>query len=139
MHDLERFRSAQERTYETALAELTSGCKRSHWMWFIFPQLAALGRSPTAKHYGIDDLEEARDYLADPLLGPRLLACTRAVLMHPDDDAETIMGPVDALKLRSCATLFREAGGGNEFQAVLDTFYGGEPCPLTLAELEREV
>ena len=110
----------------------SAGRKRSHWMWFIFPQLRGLGRSPTARFYGIADLQEARAYLADPVLGGRLVACALAVLGHADRAPEDIMGPVDALKLRSCATLFREAGGGPEFNGILDAFYGGRPCRATL-------
>lgn len=138
MPPLTRFHTAQESIFPTALAELQAGRKQTHWMWFIFPQLAALGRSPTAKQYGIETLAEARAYLADPVLGPRLAQAARALLAHPDKTAEGILGPVDALKLRSCATLFRAAGGGAVFDEVLDRFYGGVACPLTLAELRRE-
>jgi uncharacterized protein (DUF1810 family) len=137
MSDLNRFHTAQTTVFPTALAELRNGRKVSHWMWFIFPQLKSLGRSPTAQHYGIEGLEEARAYLADPVLKDRLMRVARAVLSHPDETAEAIMGPVDALKLRSSATLFREAGGGPEFQEILDTFYGGKPCPLTMDALAR--
>jgi len=133
--DLSRFVAAQEDTWPTALAELRAGRKATHWMWFVFPQLASLGRSGTAKHYGIRDLEEARAYLAHPVLGPRLREAARAILAHEGQGAEAILGGTDALKLRSSATLFAEAGGGPEFQAVLDAFYGGEPCPLTKAAL----
>jgi uncharacterized protein (DUF1810 family) len=131
--DLQRFIDAQEHVYETALAELEAGRKRTHWMWFIFPQLAVLGRSHNAKFYGIRDLEEAEAYLAHPVLGERLKACARAVLGHPDTPIDTIMGTIDAMKLRSCATLFRGAGGDADtvFQDVLDTFYDGMPCELT--------
>lgn len=135
---LSRFVDAQSHSYETALAELKSGRKRSHWMWFIFPQLAGLGRSATARFYGIADLDEARAYLAHPVLGPRLVECARAVLAHEGQSAEAILGCVDALKLRSSATLFREAGGEPEFQQVLDRFYGGKPCPITLEALGQE-
>ena len=135
MPDLTRFHDAQAQTFDTALAELRAGNKRSHWMWFIFPQLSSLGRSTTARYYGLEGLGEARAYLADPVLGDRLSQATKAVLMHADRDAAEIMGGIDALKLRSSATLFRAAGGGDEFQAILDTFYDGEPCPLTEAEL----
>ena len=135
MPDLTRFHDAQAQTFDTALAELRAGNKRSHWMWFIFPQLSSLGRSTTARYYGLEGLDEARAYLADPVLGDRLSQATKAVLMHADRDAAEIMGGIDALKLRSSATLFRAAGGGDEFQAILDTFYDGEPCPLTEAEL----
>lgn len=137
MFYLSRFHTAQETVFRTALAELDSGQKTSHWIWFIFPQLKSLGRSPTAQHYGIENLEEARDYLEDPILSDRLRRAVRAVLSHPDKSAEAMLGSVDALKLRSSATLFREAGGGPEFQEILDTFYGGEPCPLTLDALGR--
>jgi len=135
MHDLTRFLDAQASIYDTALAELRAGRKRTHWMWFVFPQLAALGRSATAKHFGIADLDEARAYLAHPVLGPRLLQTSGAVLHHAGRPPETVMGPVDALKLRSSATLFRGAGGDATFQAVLEVFYDGAPCPLTLAEI----
>lgn len=128
---LDRFVNAQDGVYETALGELRAGHKRTHWMWFIFPQLAALGRSQTAKFYGIEDLAEARAYCRDPLLGSRLEACAHAVLSHREDRAETIMGPVDALKLRSSMTLFLVACDCSVFQDVLDAFYEGEPCPLT--------
>ncbi|MFC2968181.1 DUF1810 domain-containing protein [Acidimangrovimonas pyrenivorans] len=136
--DLSRFARAQDGVYEIALAELRAGRKATHWMWFIFPQLASLGRSATAKFYGIADLAEARAYLAEPVLGPRLAECFRAVLGHDGLTAEQIMGHIDGLKLRSSATLFREAGSGEMAQlaqAVLDRFYGGEACPLTMAEL----
>lgn len=136
--DLSRFTKAQDGVYEGALAELQSGRKATHWMWFIFPQLSSLGRSSTAKFYGIADLDEARAYLADPVLGPRLTECFRAVLGHDGLSAEQIMGPIDGLKLRSSATLFRAAGSGEVAdlaQAVLDRFYGGKACPLTLAEI----
>lgn len=135
---LTRFHDAQEGVWERALAELEAGAKTSHWMWFIFPQLASLGRSGTAKYYGIADLSEARAYLADPVLKKRLDACRDAMLRHGGQKPEAVLGPVDALKLRSCATLFLEAGGGPEWQAVLDRFYGGQGCPLTLKALSGE-
>lgn len=138
MADLSRFHVAQDGIWQTALDELRAGAKRSHWMWFIFPQLRGLGRSPTALRYGIADLAEARAYLADPLLSRRLTDCALAVLDHPDRRAEAIMGPVDALKLRSSATLFEAAGGGPEFAALLDTFYGGERCERTLEILRQD-
>jgi uncharacterized protein (DUF1810 family) len=135
MADLTRFHDAQAGTYQIALAELRAGRKQSHWMWFVFPQLRSLGRSATARHYGIADLDEARAYLADPVLGPRLVEAAGAVLMHRGRPAEAIMGHVDALKLRSSATLFEAAGGDRVFGEVLDAFYGGARCPLTVAEL----
>ncbi len=95
--DLFRFVSAQQDAYPAALAELKAGRKASHWMWFVFPQLAGLGRSEIARFYGIGSIDEARAYLADPVLGPRLRDCTAAVLAHRGTDAETIFGPVDAL------------------------------------------
>ncbi len=138
MDDLTRFRAAQETTYDTALRELRAGRKTSHWMWFIFPQLRGLGRSATARLYGIADRNEARAYLADPILGLRLIACANALLSHPDGSAEDILGPIDAMKLRSSATLFREVAGPDTarlMQALLDRFHLGRPCPLTLALL----
>lgn len=141
MAGLTRFREAQANVWSVALAELRAGRKATHWIWFIFPQLTALGRSATALHYGIADLAEARAYLADPILGARLDACAEAVLLHAGERPEAIMGTVDALKLRSSATLFalagRGTGIGERMQAILDHFYGGKPCPLTLAHLER--
>lgn len=138
MADLARFTEAQAGPYETALAELKRGRKTSHWMWFIFPQLASLGRSASAQYYGIRDLAEARAYAADKTLGPRLAACAEALLAQPDTDPKHIMGPIDALKLRSSATLFRAAAEPplkDLMQALLDRFYGGDACPLTQAEI----
>ena len=131
--DLTRFLSAQSPVIDGVLAELRAGSKASHWMWFIFPQLGALGRSATARIYGIDDLEHARRYLDHPVLGPRLLECTRAVLAHGDRSAHAIFGSPDDLKFRSCMTLFGLAGPQHpEFRQALDLFYGGEPDPLTV-------
>ena len=139
MPDLTRFDIAQFDAYDIALAELKRGKKTTHWMWFIFPQLRALGRSDRARYYGIADLDEARAYLSDPDLGPRLVEVAKAVMEHPDLSAKQIMGEIDALKLRSSATLFREAAQDSEtravFQAILATFYGGEPCTMTLKQL----
>lgn len=137
MDTLSRFHDAQAPVYDRALDELHSGAKRSHWMWFIFPQLRGLGRSHMATFFGLADLAEAQAYLADPVLGPRLSDCAAAVLSHPDKAAEAIMGGIDAVKLRSCATLFEAAGGGPEFGALLDAFYGGARCPRTLALLRE--
>jgi len=137
MPDLSRFHAAQADTFDTALAELSAGAKATHWMWFIFPQLRGLGRSATAQHYGIADLSEARAYLDDPVLGPRLVQCVQALLGHRGAAPEAILGPVDAKKLRSSATLFEAAGGGAEFADLLDAFYGGRRCSRTL-ELLRE-
>ena len=135
---LDRFLAAQDQVYSTALAELRRGRKTSHWMWFIFPQLRGLGRSGTAHFYGIADLAEAQAYAAHPVLGPRLQEAAAAVLMHPEASAEAILGQVDAQKLRSSATLFRAADRMPDvFDRVLGQYYGGEPCPRTLALLGR--
>lgn len=133
--DLQRFHQAQARDQARAVAELRAGRKVSHWMWYIFPQLAALGYSATAKHYGIRDLAEARAYLADPVLAANLRAAAEAMLANEGVRPEAVLGPVDAKKLRSCATLFREAGGGAVFDRLLTAFYGGEADPATLAAL----
>jgi uncharacterized protein (DUF1810 family) len=130
--DLERFVAAQADVYDAVLGELRAGRKRSHWMWFVFPQLRGLGHSDIAQRYGIRDLAEARAYLAHPGLGPRLHQCLRLVLAAPGS-AEDVMGPVDAMKLRSCATLFdRAADGDPDARAVLDRWWDGEPDPRTL-------
>lgn len=134
MNDLERFVRAQNSggTYETALAELRRGRKTSHWMWFVFPQIAGLGRSPMAERYAIDSLEEARAYLAHPVLGPRLLECAQAVLDADARSADAILGGIDAMKLRSSMTLFLRADPSHpQFQAVLDAYFDGEPDAST--------
>ena len=134
MSDLGRFVGAQDAhgTYEAALAELHAGRKTSHWMWFVFPQLAGLGRSATAQHYAIASLDEARAYLADPVLGPRLHACCAALLEHAGRPATAILGGVDAQKLRSSMTLFaRAAPEDPAFGRVLDAFYAGEADAAT--------
>ncbi|OOY10586.1 DUF1810 domain-containing protein [Thioclava sp. F36-7] len=135
----QRFHAPQDHDYPTALAELRQGRKTSHWIWWIFPQLASLGRSPRAVEYGIADLAEAQAYLADPVLRARLVEASEAVLAHARTPIEEIMGPVDALKLRSCATLFEVASKKKEpvFTRLLETFYEGERCPLTLDALAR--
>ena len=130
--DLQRFRDAQAGVHEGALAELRRGYKTGHWMWFVFPQLAGLGHSETARYYAIGSLAEACAYLADPLLGPRLHACAGALLESRGTSAEAILGPVDALKLRSSMTLFlRAAPGDRVFAQVLGRFYGGVPDAAT--------
>lgn len=135
-HSLDRFVAAQHDTYDAALSELRQGRKQSHWMWFIFPQLRGLGRSEMSHHYGIADLDEARRYLAHPILGPRLVACCEAVLGHGDRTAEAIFGAVDAGKLRSSATLFAAVEGAPAvFAALLTRFFGGVRCGLTLDRL----
>jgi uncharacterized protein (DUF1810 family) len=130
--DLQRFIDAQAGAYDGALRELRAGHKTGHWIWFIFPQLAGLGRSEMSRFYGIASLDEARAYLADPVLGPRLLECVTAVLEAPGRSPEAILGSVDAMKLRSSVTLFARADGAEPcFSAVLERFYDGEPDPAT--------
>ncbi|WP_237219651.1 DUF1810 domain-containing protein [Sphingomonas arenae] len=131
--NLQRFVDAQRGAYEGALAELHAGAKRGHWMWFVFPQARGLGRSAMAELYGITGLEEARAYLAHPVLGPRLRESVAAVLGHAGQrTAEQMLGPVDATKLRSCLTLFEAAGGGEPFPQALSLLFAGERDPATL-------
>jgi uncharacterized protein (DUF1810 family) len=135
--NLQRFVDAQNDhgTYEQALQEIRNGLKASHWMWFVFPQHVDLGRSSTAKHYGISGLEEARAYLAHPVLGPRLLECVDAVL-RLTDSPEVVFGGIDAVKLRSSMTLFRIADPDEtRFGDVLDKFYDRVPDSGTLMAL----
>ncbi len=136
--DLARFTVAQDAdgTFERAVGELRAGRKTSHWMWFVFPQLRGLGRSPTAQHFGLAGLEEARAYLAHPVLGPRLTTCAAALLDLGNSDAERVLGPVDALKLRSSMTLFARADPDEPvFEAVLARFFAAESDPATDALL----
>jgi uncharacterized protein (DUF1810 family) len=136
--DLQRFVDAQDRVYATVIDELRGGRKRGHWIWFVFPQLRGLGRSPTALHYGIASLGEARAYLAHDVLGPRLRECARLVAAIDDRSAEDIFGFPDDLKVRSSMTLFALATDDNaDFIAVLDKFYNGEEDPVTVAQLAR--
>ena len=136
--DLERFIVAQEPLYSTALGELRRGRKQSHWMWFIFPQIAGLGSSAMARHYAIGSLDEARAYLAHPLLGPRLAECTLALLSHRGQSASAILGPVDAMKLQSSMTLFRRASSGVPlFRDCLAEFFSGDEDQATLRLLDR--
>jgi uncharacterized protein (DUF1810 family) len=137
-HDLARFVAAQDGVYPAALAELKCGRKTTHWMWFVFPQLRGLGRSATALHFGIASLDEARAYLAHPLLGPRLHEASAALLAAPGS-AEAILGPVDAMKLRSSMTLFAAAAPDPApFDAVLARFFHGERDPATTDIIEGE-
>ena len=132
--DLRRFELAQAEhgTYARAITELRAGRKQSHWMWFIFPQLAGLGRSPTAKAYAISALDEARAYLSHPVLGPRLVECALVLTQLSGVSAEEILGSVDAQKLRSSMTLFAIAAPDEPvFQAVLDQYFGGVGDLLT--------
>jgi uncharacterized protein (DUF1810 family) len=135
---LRRFVDAQDEsgTYAGALAELWTGRKRSHWMWFVFPQIAGLGRSPTAQYFAIADLEEARAYLAHPVLGPRLRECAAALAGLDGTDPVAVLGGIDATKLRSSMTLFAHADPREPlFAAVLDKYYGGAEDPATVALL----
>ena len=129
--DLERFVTAQEPVIDQVRRELAAGAKSSHWMWFIFPQLRALGRSATARFYGLDGVDDARAYLAHPVLGPRLLECTQLVDHVQGKTALQILGSPDDLKFRSCLTLFA-AIQKPPFEAALQHFYAGQPDPLTL-------
>jgi uncharacterized protein (DUF1810 family) len=139
MDGLERFVAAQEGTFGAALAELRAGRKKSHWMWWIFPQLGALGRSPTAKAFGLSGPAEAQGYLAHPVLGPRLLEAARAMLGNRGARPEAVLGAVDAMKLRSSATLFAALPEAPpEFRALLDAFFAGEGDPLTLRLIAEE-
>jgi uncharacterized protein (DUF1810 family) len=136
--DLERFIEAQASVYGRVLDELGSGHKLSHWMWFIFPQLAGLGSSETSQRYAIRSLDEARAYLAHPVLGTRLRECAGLLLATSSRHAEDIVGPVDARKLRSCMTLFHRAEPGEPlFSRALERFYGGIPDAATDALLTK--
>ncbi|MFN3521538.1 MAG: DUF1810 domain-containing protein [Phenylobacterium sp.] len=135
-HDLERFRQAQSGVYERALAELRAGRKASHWMWFVFPQIAGLGSSAMAQRYAIASLDEARAYVADPVLGPRLVACVQALNAHEGLSAHDIFGWPDEAKLRSSLTLFvRVAPEEPAFAEALRRYFAGEPDPATLERL----
>lgn len=134
--DLTRFVEAQQRDYARALDELCAGAKRSHWNWYVFPQLRGLGRSEMAERYGISGIDEARAYLAHPLLGARLEDCVRALLSHRGRPVRQIMGSPDDLKLRSSMTLFQAAAPAQPlFAEVLQAFYDGEADPATLQRL----
>jgi uncharacterized protein (DUF1810 family) len=136
--NLERFVEAQDAVYEVVLEELEAGEKLSHWMWFVFPQIKGLGGSPTAQHFAISSLEEAKAYLEHPILGPRLEECTRRVLAVEGKSAEEIFGYPDDLKFRSCMTLFAEcAADAGIFTESLRKFYGGEPDQQTLTILDE--
>jgi uncharacterized protein (DUF1810 family) len=137
--DLQRFVDAQARVYVHALAEVRRGRKRSHWMWFIFPQLAGLGRSWTAQKYAIASLDEARAYLAHRVLGPRLVECAEALLALDGHTARDIFGGIDTLKLRSSMTLFSlVAEADSPFRRVLAKYFAAEPDGQTLQLLGRD-
>jgi uncharacterized protein (DUF1810 family) len=134
---LKRFLDAQENSYARALAEIKSGTKRSHWMWYIFPQIQGLGLSETSKHYAIKDAAEAAAYLAHPVLGSRLVAICQALLALQSSDAHAIFGSPDDIKLHSSMTLFATVPGADVvFGAVLDKFFNGRQDLRTLRQLE---
>lgn len=137
-YELIRFVAAQEGAYAAVLNELGRGRKEAHWMWFIFPQIVGLGNSVMAERYAISGVDEARAYLAHPILGPRLQECAEAVLAVECGTAEAILGHPDCLKLRSCVTLFDLVSPpGSVFRRVLDRFYNGQSCELTRAIVQR--
>ena len=136
--DLERFVKAQEATFDSALAELKAGLKETHWMWFIFPQVSGLGSSEIARRFAIKSIEEAREYLEHPVLGPRLKRCAQALLGIEGKSATDIFSSPDDLKLRSSMTLFSFlAGKDSVFQSVLDKYFDGEPDRRTIDILHR--
>ena len=133
---LERFVDAQERTFEVALAEIRAGRKRSHWMWYVFPQIAGLGRSGMSQLYGIRDVAEAKAYLEHPVLGSRLIQCFEAALSVDGHTARRIFGSPDDLKFRSCASLFASVSPqGSVFEQALHKYFAGVPDPRTLEAL----
>jgi uncharacterized protein (DUF1810 family) len=134
--DLERFAEAQEPVYDQVHLELRAGRKESHWIWFVFPQIAGLGHSPTSVRFAISSLAEARAYLAHPILGPRLRECATLALEVAGRTAVDIFGPVDAMKFHSSMTLFAEAGAEFPvFKQCLEKYFDGVPDPATLAKL----
>ena len=135
---LERFADAQEKVYAAALAEIRRGTRRGHWIWFIFPQIAGLGSSTMAKRYAIETLDEARAYLAHPILGARLRECVGALQDLTGTSAEAVFGETEASNLRSSLTLFVEAGAGSLFIAALERWFDGAPDPRTLRLLSRK-
>lgn len=135
-HNLQRFIQAQGQVIDTVLAELHAGKKRTHWIWYIFPQLAGLGYSETAKRYGISGLDEARAFMADPILGPRLTACSSILLSLDRGSITDILGAPDDLKFQSCMTLFAAASSLQPvFDQCLQKYFAGEPDRMTLAKL----
>lgn len=135
--DLERFVTAQESVFDTALAELRFGRKRSHWMWFVFPQMRGLGRSSTAEFYGIASRGEGEAYLAHPLLGARLRDATVAVLLHRNVSVHAIFGSPDDMKFRSSMTLFARIDRDGPYRATLDAFFAGDEDQATIRLLEQ--
>ena len=136
-HNLQRFLSAQEHDYPIALREIQNGCKHSHWIWYIFPQIKGLGRSYQSEYYGIANRQEAEAYLAEPTLNARLREITLALLEHKDKTAQQILGGIDAMKVKSSMTLFDAIAPNEIYADVLNTFYAGERCRRTLEHLAR--
>lgn len=132
---LQRFIEAQNDSYDQALKEIRNGRKLTHWIWYIFPQIKGLGFSYNSEYYGITSLQEARDYLENELLRKRLFEITESLLMHKGKDIESIMGDIDAMKLKSSMTLFDAVQPDDIFGEVLDEFYGGERCRRTLEKI----
>ena len=141
--DINRFLEAQNvpyfSGYKQALEEIKNGKKTNHWIWYIFPQLRCLGRSSTATYYGIADKSEAQRYLANAILGQRLREISAALLAHTDKRAEEILGVTDAIKVRSCMTMFDLLSPNDIFGEILDSFYGGERCEITLKVMTAEI
>ena len=135
--DLSRFLTAQAVNYADALAEVRDGCKVSHWMWYVFPQVAGLGHSSMAQKFAITGVDEVAAYLADPVLGPRLAECCDAALAVDGKSAFDIFGTPDDMKLRSCVTLFAAVSPGGVFNEMLDKFFAGEPDRRTLKLIGR--
>lgn len=138
MYDLERFVTAQERVYEFALQEVRNGCKQGHWMWYIFPQVKGLGYSEKAQYYAIQSVEEAKAYLAHPILGKRLQEISIALLGLPTSDVQAVFGYTDSLKLRSSMTLFYQVSHLIVFERVLKKYFGGESDQRTISILNGE-
>jgi uncharacterized protein (DUF1810 family) len=139
-HHLQRFLVAQERDYGQALSEIRSGRKRSHWMWYVFPQFEGLGLSATSRQYSIKSVEEAKAYLAHPVLGPRLIECTEAVLALEGLSASAIFGSPDDMKLRSCATLFAHvSAAGSVFHRLVDMMFQGHSDDRTLQLIAQDL
>ena len=136
-HNLQRFLSAQDRDYPIALREIKNGCKYSHWIWYIFPQIKGLGRSYQSEYYGITNRQEAEAYLAEPTLNARLREITLTLLEHKDKTAQQILGGIDAMKVKSSMTLFDAIAPNDIYADVLNIFYEGDRCKRTLEHLAR--
>jgi uncharacterized protein (DUF1810 family) len=137
--DLDRFVNAQRSTYDVALGEIRRGRKRSHWMWFIFPQFAGLGHSVMARRFAIRTLAEAQAYLGHSILGSRLRECVAALQDLSVADAAAVFGNIDAIKLRSSLTLFKRAGAGDMFEATIDRWFAGQEDPATIQSLQSAI